>query len=148
MSYTQILYQIVFTTKHRHNTLIKEGRTELFKHIWGTLKEKKCHLYQVNCVENHIHIVTHIHPTIALSNLVKDIKVGTSLMIKRNNIFHDFIGWQRDYSAFTYSIKAKRNLIRYVKNQEQHHSKISIKQELITLYKEHGIEYDVKYLEL
>ncbi len=146
-TYTQILYQIVFSTKRRERTLQKDNRAELFKYMWGILKNKKCHLYRINGVEDHIHIVTHIHPTIALANLIKDIKLASSAFIKEKNLFPNFDGWQEGYSAFTYSIKEKDNLIEYVKNQEEHHKTITFKEELIELLKEHGIEFDEKYLE-
>ena len=54
-TYTQLLYQIVFSTKNRKKVLIKENREELYKYIWGILKHKNCHLYQINSVEDHIH---------------------------------------------------------------------------------------------
>lgn len=146
-TYTQILYQIVFSTKSRKPTLFKENRTELFKYIWGILKNKKCHLYRINGVEDHLHIVTHIHPTVALASLVKDIKLAASAHIKENNLFPDFRGWQEGYAAFTYSIDAKDNLIEYVKNQEAHHKTKTFKEELIALLLEHGIEFEEKYLE-
>jgi putative transposase len=115
-TYTQLLYQIVFSTKYRTSTLNKEQRPELFKYIWGILKNKKCHLYRVNGLEDHIHIVAHIHPTIAISNLVKDIKLASSAFIKSNNLFKNFTGWQNGYAAFSYSIDSKNDLIEYVKN--------------------------------
>lgn len=76
-TYTQLLYQIVYSTKYRQPIMIKEHRPELFKCIWGILKNKRCHLYRVNGVEDHLHIVTHIHPSVALAALVKDIKLAT-----------------------------------------------------------------------
>ena len=145
-TYTQLLYQIVFSTKGRQRTLRKEDRAELFKDIWGILKNKKCHLYRINGVEDHIHIVTHIHPTVAISNLVKDIKLGSTSFIKEKKIFPDFGGWQEGFAAFTYHISAKDNLIEYVKNQEEHHATKSFLDELIEFFKEHGIDYDEKYL--
>jgi putative transposase len=146
-TYTQTLYQIVFSTKYREKTLLKENRSELFKDIWGILKNKKCHLYRINGVEDHIHIVTSLHPSIALADLVKDIKLGSSSFIKEKGIFHDFNGWQDGYSAFTYAIGAKDNLIEYVKNQENHHKIKSFREELIELLLEHGISFDEKYLD-
>ena len=86
-TYTQILYQLVFSTKYRERTMIKENRPELFKYIWGILKHNKCHLYRINGVEDHLHIVTHLHPTVALSSLIKDIKVSSSKHIKEHNLF-------------------------------------------------------------
>ena len=146
-TYTQILYQIVFSTKRRKPALLKENREALFKFIWGILKNKKCHLYRINGVEDHIHIVTHVHPTVAPAFLVKDIKTASSGFIKENRLFPDFEDWQVGYGAFTYSFKEKDTLIEYVKNQEEHHKVKTYREELIELLREHGIEFDEKYLE-
>ena len=145
-TYTQILYQIVFGTKYREKVLLKDGRDELFKYITGLIKNKNCHLYIINGVEDHIHIVTHLHPTVSLSSLVKDIKLASSIYIKEKNLFKDFINWQEGYGAFTYSIKEKDRLIEYVKNQVEHHRKKSFREEYVKLLDEHGIEFDEKYL--
>jgi putative transposase len=145
-TYTQIIYQIVFSTKFRNRVLSKENRIELFKFISGILLNKKCHLYQINGVEDHIHVLTHIHPTIALSSLVKDIKVASSLYIKEKRLFDGFTSWQEGYGAFTYNIKQKHRLIEYVKNQEEHHKKRTYKEEYKALLIENGIEFDEKYL--
>ncbi len=110
------------------------------------MKNKNCHGYIINGVEDHIHIVTHIHPTVALASLVKDLKTASTQWIKENNIFKDFTGWQDGYGAFTYSAKDKDRLIEYVKNQEEHHEKISFREEYIELLKEQGISFDEKYL--
>lgn len=146
-TFTQILYQIVFSTKYRETTLNKEHRPELFKCMWGVLKNKNCHIYQINGVEDHLHIITSIHPSVALASLVKDIKLGSTSFIKEKKILPLFNGWQDGYGAFTYAIGAKNNLIEYVKNQEVHHRKKTFKEELIELLKEHGVEYDEKYLD-
>ena len=145
-TYTQILYQLVFSTWSREKTLSENKREELYKYIAGILKNKKCHLYRINGVEDHLHIVTHIHPTVALSGLIKDIKLASSDWIKANKIFNNFNGWQDGYGAFTYSIKEKDTLIEYVKNQREHHRVKTFTEELIELLNEHGIEYDEKFL--
>ncbi|MGQ7869026.1 IS200/IS605 family transposase [Sunxiuqinia sp. sy24] len=75
------MYQLVFSTKNRKKTLHEHNREKLFGFIWGLLKNKNCRLYQINGVEDHIHIAMHLYPTIALSSLVKDIKVASSLWI-------------------------------------------------------------------
>jgi putative transposase len=105
----------------------------MFKAIWGILEKKKCHLYRVNGVEDHIHIVTHLHQSVALADLVKDIKLGSTSFIKEKGIFPNFNGWQDGYGAFTYSQEAKHNLIEYVKNQEKHHENKTYRAELIDL---------------
>ena len=147
-TYTQILYQIVFSTKHREKTILESREEELYRYIWGVLNDKKCVLYQVGGVSDHIHIVTHLHPSVALADVVKDIKMSTSSFIKENQLFPHFDGWQNGYGAFTYNIEAKENLINYVKRQKAHHQRQSLnfRKEYKELLEEHHIEYDEKYL--
>ncbi len=145
-TYTQILYHVVFSTKNREKNLSKNNREELFKYIIGVIDNKKCHLYQINGVEDHLHILTSLHPSISLSDLVKDIKVSSSLYIKKNGLFPKFISWQEGYGGFTVSMYLKDTLIDYIKNQETHHQKETYAEEFINLLKEHEIEFDPKYL--
>ena len=146
-AYTKLLYQIVFSTKYRQKTLTKERRQDLFKYIGGVLTNNKCVYYAINGVEDHIHIATSIHPTVCLSALVKDIKVSSSIWIKRNKVFPNFISWQIGYGAFTYSLEAKYNLIRYIENQEDHHRIKSSYKEYIELLKEYEIDFEEKFIE-
>lgn len=145
-TYTQILYQIVYSTWNREPTLNANSRDELYKYIWGILNDKKCHLYRIGGVSDHIHILTHLHPSISLASLVKDIKLASTDLIKSKNLFSDFSGWQEGYAAFTYAFKDKNVLIDYIKNQEVHHRVKTFKEELIDLLTEHGIDFDEKYL--
>jgi putative transposase len=145
-TYTQIIYQIVFSTKHRENSLKGSDRNDLYKYISGILKNKGCHLYQIGGVSDHIHIITHLHPSVALSNLVKDIKLASSKYIKSQNMFPQFTSWQEGYGAFTYSKESLDNLISYVQNQETHHKKVLYIDELKEFLKQHNVEYDKKYL--
>ena len=69
-TYTQIFYQIVFSTKNREKVISESNQQKLFNFIWGILKNNNCHLYRINGVEDHIHILTHLHPSVALADLV------------------------------------------------------------------------------
>ncbi|MEJ2616718.1 MAG: transposase, partial [Ignavibacteriaceae bacterium] len=89
-TFTQILYQIVFSTKNREITMVESGQRRLYSYIAGLLKNKKCHLYRVNGIEDHLHIVTHVHPSVAVADLVKDIKLSASDFIKDSVIFPYF----------------------------------------------------------
>lgn len=144
-TYTQTLYQIVFSTKYREKSLSKNNRIILFKYMSGLLSNKKCHVYRINGIEDHLHIITHIHPSIALSSLVRAIKVSSALFIKEQKLFSHFHSWQDGYGAFTYGIQDKDRLIEYVINQESHHKTKSFKEEYLDLLNEHGIVLDEKY---
>ena len=146
-TYTQIIYHIVFSTKYRKKTLSKNNRTILFKYMWGIVKNKKSILFQINGIEDHLHILTSLHPSVALASFVKDLKLGSSKFINDQKLFEGFNSWQDGYSAFTHSNKDKAGITEYIKNQELHHKTKSFKEELIDLFNEHGIEFDEKYLD-
>jgi REP element-mobilizing transposase RayT len=145
-SYRQILYHLTFHTKNSEKVLKNSGNDELFKYIWGILKNKRCKLYRINGVEDHIHIVCDLHPSVALANLIKDIKVSTSGWIKNRNLYPRFSHWAESYGAFTLSIKEKVAVIQYVINQQEHHKKVSFREEYIQLLRENGLDFDEKYL--
>ena len=96
MSYRQIFYQIVFGTK-----------------------KKNCKLYRINGIEDHIPIFSDLHPTVALSDYIKDIKVASSIWMKANGNFPKFEAWQDGYGAITYSLKEKDIIINYVKKSKR-----------------------------
>ncbi|MEI6048532.1 MAG: transposase [Bacteroidota bacterium] len=146
-TYTQILYQLVFGSKDYTPFISTENEGMLFAYIAGILKNKSCHSYIVGGASNHIHIITHIHPTVALSIAVKDIKTASHKMILENSrLFSHFPGWQVGYGAFTYSIASKASLIRYVENQRRHHNVFTYKEELIYMLKEQSVDFIDDYL--
>lgn len=114
--------------------------------MWGILKNNKCHLYRINGVEDHLHILTSLHPTVCLADLVKDIKTGSSKWIREREVFQGFTHWQDGYAAFTHAPCDKDRLIEYIRGQEEHHRTRPFMEELIRLLDEAGIEYEAKYL--
>ncbi len=145
-TYRQILYQIVFATKNREKTLNPAHHEDLYKYIWGIIKEKNCTLYQINGTEDHIHIASDLHPTVSLADYIKEIKVASSLWMKESGNFGLFKGWGDGYGAFTYSVKEKGQLIHYIRNQKEHHKKFDFITEYKELLVEHGIAFDERYL--
>lgn len=145
-TYTQIIYQIVFSTKYRRKSLLKPAREKVFAYMVGILKNKKCYPYIINGVEDHVHILTHIHPTVSLASLVKEIKISSHSFIDEQGFLPGFTNWQNGYGAFTYSKDALPNLIRYIENQETHHHQDSFESEYRRLLDEHGVEYDERYI--
>jgi len=146
-TYTQILYQIVFGSKDHAGFLDHENQGALFGYIATILTRRDCHPYQVGGYFNHIHIVTHLAPTVCLADLVHDIKRASNEMMKRDReLFKAFTGWQVGYSAFTYHITLKQVLINYVLNQEKHHRKVQYKQELKKLLNDNKVPYKEEYL--
>ncbi|HEV8504537.1 MAG TPA: IS200/IS605 family transposase [Chitinophagaceae bacterium] len=145
-SYRQIYYQVVFGTKYRLPTIPESQCTELYRYTSGIIENKNCKLYCINGVEDHIHILSDLHPTTSLADYVKDIKIASSVWMKANGSFPKFKAWQEGYGAFTYSSREKDKIINYIRNQKEHHKRETFRDEFQALLIENGIEFDEKYL--
>ncbi len=145
-TYTQLYYHIVFSTKNRQPVLTPSRREDLFRYTWGIIKNHKGHLYRINSVDDHVHILSDLHPTVCLADLVKAIKTGSAKWTKENGVFPDFGHWQDGYGAFTQSHADKDAVIEYIKRQEQHHERASFVDEYRELLRRAGIAFDERYL--
>ncbi len=145
-TYRKIYYHIIFGTKNREAVIPPAFERKLFNYIWGIAKLKNCRLYQINGMEDHIHLLTDLHPTLSLSNYIKEIKVSSSMWLKREGSFPLFKGWQEGYGAFTCSEMAKESIVAYIKNQKDHHKIERFEDEYRRLLKEHEIVFEEKYL--
>lgn len=144
-SYRQIYFHIVFGTKSHQNTIPEKYCEELYKYIWGIIKNKNCHLYRINGTPNHIHVFSDLHPSVSLANYIQDIKRASSIWLKDNANFPDFKGWADGYAALTKSYSDKDTVIEYIKNQKEHYKTESFEDEYRRFLKENGIDFDEKY---
>lgn len=145
MSYTSLLYHIVFRTKHGKNTIPEQHEKELYAYIMGIINNKKSILYRIGGTENHIHLLVDIHPTFAVSDFMKELKEYSSKWMSKNPSFPDFKGWAVSFGAFTYNLNDKQTIIEYIKNQKEHHKTVSFEEEYRKLLIENGIEIDERY---
>ena len=129
-SYRQILYHLVFRTKDSQKTLIQEHSRELYAYLMGFIRNKNCFLYRISGMEDHLHILCDLHPTIALADYMRDIKTSSSIWLKQSGKFFDFKGWADGYAALTYGWKDKEKISNYIKNQQEHFKHVSFQDEL------------------
>lgn len=145
-TYTAISYHIVFSTKDRVPVLTKDRRKDLYRYMLGIIRNRSGHLYRINGVDDHVHILTSLHPTVCLADFVKDIKTGSAYWIKQNSVFRRFSYWQEGYGAFTCSRHEIPALIEYIKGQEQHHRKLKFEEEYRKLLLNAGVKFDERYI--
>ena len=145
-TYTQIYIQIVFAVKGRHSLIPANRKEELFKYITGIVKNRDQKLIAINGMSDHIHIFVGMKPNIALSDLVRDIKAGSSGFINENNWLRVKFHWQEGFGAFSYSQSDIDRVVRYIQNQEAHHRKKTFNEEYVNMLKEYSVQYDDRYL--
>lgn len=145
-TYSQIYIQIVFTVKGRENLINKKHQEELHKYITGIIAKRQQKLLAIYANPDHIHILVGIKPSIAISDLVRDIKTGSTKFINDNRWVNGKFNWQEGFGAFSYSRSQIDNVINYIANQEEHHRKTGFKEEYIDFLKTYEIDYEENYL--
>jgi REP element-mobilizing transposase RayT len=144
-SYRQHLYHLVFRTKDSLPAIKQDHVNELYAYITGIVKHKNSHLYRINGIENHLHILTDMHPSIAPADFMREVKVSSSLWMKNSGLFPTFKGWAVGYGSFTCSYMDMDRLIDYVMNQQAHHKKLTFEVEYRILLQEYGIIPDERF---
>ncbi|MFN9884162.1 MAG: IS200/IS605 family transposase [Bacteroidota bacterium] len=145
-TYSQIYLQIVFSVKGRQNLISKNWKEELYKYICGIVNGKEQKVYAIGGVADHIHILVSIKPTIALSDLVRDIKANSSKWINEKGFIKGKFQWQEGFGAFSYAHSQLDIIIAYINNQEQHHLKKTFRDEYTELLQKFDVQYDENYL--
>ena len=97
-------------------------------------------------MSDHIHILIGIRPSQSISDLMKDVKQGSSLWINENKFTNGHFEWQEGYGAFSYSKSQINSVIEYIKNQEIHHKKRTFREEYIEFLEKFEIDYDEKFI--
>ncbi|MCH8873443.1 IS200/IS605 family transposase [candidate division KSB1 bacterium] len=145
-TYTQIYIQVVFAVQGRYNMIRKEHKEELNKFITGIIRNKKQKLIAINNMPDHAHIFIGMKPSIALSDLVRDIKNNSSTFINEKKWVRRKFNWQEGFGAFSYGHSQMDAVVKYIQNQEEHHARKTFKEEYLELLKRFHVEYDEKYL--
>ena len=144
-TYTQIYIHVVFAVEGRQNLIPPEHNDELQKFITGIVSGHRQKLIAINNMPDHLHLLVGLRPDSSLSDLVRDIKAGSSKFIKEKRWVAGRFSWQEGFGAFSYSPSQLGTVIRYIENQQQHHAKKSFREEYVELLERFGVDYDAKY---
>lgn len=145
-TYTQIYVHVVFAVEGRQSIIPPEKKEELHKYITGIVTRQKQKLIAINSMRDHIHILIGQKRNIALSDLVGDIKTGSTNHINQNRWMVGHFSWQEGFGAFSYSHSQLGTVIHYIQNQEQHHAKQSFPDEYRTLLDRFDVPHDERYV--
>ncbi|HEX7904194.1 MAG TPA: IS200/IS605 family transposase [Chitinophagaceae bacterium] len=145
-TYTQLYIQFVFAVKWRESLVQPQWKNELYKYITGIVQNNKSKMLAINGMADHIHIFIGYKPSVSIPDLVKDIKVASSLWINEKKLTREKFNWQEGYGAFSYRLRDVDEICNYIQNQEKHHQKKTFREEYTWLLKDFLVEYDDKYL--
>ena len=138
-SYTKITIHGIFSTKYRSRTIGPDIVKILYDKITEVLvKELGCKLDIINGDADHVHILFSLNPVHAISDIFKKIKGASSYFINDGNLLKDKFLWQTGFGVFSVSESQFAKVFEYIKNQKEHHKKITSEQEIKAFLKSHG----------
>ena len=146
-SLSKLYVHIIYHIKNPLTKIRKEDKNQLFAYIGSIIKDNESIPIKINGVEDHIHILCVMSKNITLAKLVEEIKRNSSRWIKTKDKYYKQFAWQGGgYGGFSVSPSLHDKTKRYIENQEEHHRKLSFKEEYLLFLKEYGIKYNEQYL--
>ena len=145
MSYTNLIYHIVFRTYRSIPSIEEKHERELYAYMYGYINRNRGVLYRVGGMPDHIHLLLSLPPDLAVSEFVRGLKYATGSWLKQNPSFPLFSGWGEGYAAFSYSKDMIPIVKQYIINQKEHHHKVTFAEEYRRFILENGGEIDEQY---
>lgn len=145
-SYISIYVHCVFSTKYRQKLITPELQTRLWQYIGALARENKMKALAVGGVEDHVHLLLSLPPTLSISKAIQLIKGNSSRWVSDTFSEYRHFKWQEGYGAFSVSLSGIKRTIGYIRIQRQHHSKSIFQTEYISFLQKHDIDYDERYL--
>ena len=144
-SLTSLPTHIIFSTKHRNGWISPKWRPDLCSFIGGVARTRKCMLLSANGIDDHLHLLITLHPTVAIATIVREVKAASSRWIHESLAVHDF-QWQSGYAAFNVSHSNIEAVRTYIALQEAHHKARSFQDELREFLNKHDVAFDERYI--
>ena len=145
-TYTQLYIHIIFAVKGRESLIPKQHKEALHQYVTRIITHKAQTVIQVNSMPDHVHILVGISPDVAISDLVRDIKANSSKWINQKRWIMGRFEWQTGFGAFSYAHSQLDTVVRYIKNQEAHHSRRTFRQEYLEFLRRFDVPYNPKYV--
>jgi putative transposase len=138
-SYAQNHIHLVFSTKGRQKLIVKALQRRLWAYMAGICKSYGMLVFAIGGLDDHVHALFRLPPTITLARAVSLLKSNSSRWMSEQGTR---FSWQKGYGAFSVSSSNISAVTRYIDNQEVHHRKRTFEQEFLALLNRHGVQYD------
>lgn len=146
-SLAKILVHTIFSTKDRRPFLRNKAlREELHRYLGGILTNHECQPLIIGGVEDHVHILSTLSRTSSASEIVKEVKRGSSLWLKTKGPDLGDFAWQNGYGIFSIGCSQVEAVRNYIAGQEEHHRKVTFQDEFRELLRRYEIEFDERYV--
>jgi putative transposase len=145
-TYTPLHYHFIFSTKNREPWIRRDIEERLWAYLGGIASQHDLKPTLIGGIEDHVHLLVGLPPTISISQALKSIKGGSSGWIKQNLPGCQTFAWQDGYGAFTVSKSLIDGVQNYIRQQREHHRVRTFQEEYVAFLNKHGIAYKERYL--
>lgn len=145
-SLSNVVVHAAFSTSDRRPSLRDEFRGELFDYLGGALKGGGAAPLCVGGVADHVHLLFRLPRTETLANVIGGVKAASSKWIKGKGPGLGDFAWQAGYAAFSVGRSEVEVVRAYVRNQAEHHARLSFQDEMRTLFEDYGIKFNERYV--
>jgi putative transposase len=137
---------VVFSTKDRRPLIDSDLQLRLWPYLSALTRDKGLTPLIVGGVENHVHMLVALPPLYEFPAAMQKIKCCSSKWINDTCGRGRRFAWQEGYGAFAIAASQIERTVLYIKNQKQHHRKMSFEDEYVAFLKRNGVEYDPRYI--
>jgi putative transposase len=145
-TYLSLRVHLVWATKNRRPWLDPEWRPRLYACVAAVVARRNGELLCAGGTRDHVHLYVEPPSTLALSELVTNIKTTTSKWIHDTFTHRRDFRWQHGYGAFSVTPFEDAYIRDYIRNQEIHHRKERFAHEYTSLLDRHGVTYDAAHI--
>lgn len=145
-TYSKIYIHTVFAVKYRKSLIHPDWEDKLHSVIGNLINEAGGKSILVNGVEDHVHCFLNGKPSVRISNIMKVVKAKSSKWINEQGILNNRFEWQKGYGCFSYGHSQKEDVYYYIRNQKEHHKRMSFREEFIKLLKAFDIDFEEVYI--
>ncbi len=145
-TFTSLHFHVVFSTKNREPWLHQEIEARVWSYMGGIARDNHMKPLMIGGVENHVHLLVGMPPSLAVSKAVQLIKGASSAWIRETMAGLRGFGWQDGYAAFTVSKSLIPEVEAYIRGQREHHRVKTFEEEYRAFLEKHEIPYEEKYL--
>lgn len=146
-SLSAVYLHVIFSTKNREPWLTDSTlSSETHAYLGGVSKQLDCPPVIVGGVADHVHLLARFGRVITQSDWVKELKRVSSRWIKERDGRMAGFAWQAGYGVFSVSPSASEDVETYIRNQEEHHRKVTFQDEFRKFLQKHRVDWDEQYV--
>jgi REP-associated tyrosine transposase len=145
-SLAKIYLHLVFSTKDRDRVIHDAIRPDLHAYFGGVLHGMGCAPIEINSEPEHTHLLFLMSRTYSMAQVVEGLKTSSNQWLKAHGNRFDRFSWQRGYAAFSVSQSNADEVRSYIRNQREHHKKITFQDEIRAFLKRQDVEIDERYV--